>query len=1220
MNRWLAFDFLLLIWSPLLAAEADLALAGIPEGYHLQAYDDCGVIGRQPDVRSEGRYLFPPDAVQADERARSVSVGAPDFDVVFDQLAGDVPYVLAITYASEKGNRRVQSLSAGSISLYGKHVLPDGKAERLFFKLPAQAIEKGKLTLRVTLNEGPNAVVSEVGLWAPLPSPEKLNLEVIPLLSGKVRGIASDLAYNGLPGVSIEITDPEGSVIDRGAAGPAITGTNGAFEVDLSTYLKSRAEGKIRVWARQNGLEARQMVSLSDLSGQFPSFVPIPARMGRLRISEIKLDGRWRIQPAPPTDFQNQAEADRKWADFTVPGQFLQQGFNVPRDQPVGVVTHFTVPGGWSGCRVFLRFEAVHGGAEYWLNGRHLGYSESLFTPVEFDVTDAVRFGGRNYLALTIKVQTVSESLSFSSDYAFHNLGGIDRSVRLFAAPPAHLAGFHHETLLDSRYRDAILKLACSLENSAPGAAAGLSVEVSLTSLEGHRVALPSNEFPVPTIAPGRTNFSWDIPVSRPLLWSAEKPFLYKLTARLRQNNALLEELEQKVGFRKIELREHQLWINGQRVKLAGACRHEVDPLSGRAATAVHAVDDVRLFREANLNYVRTSHYPPTREFLEACDRLGLYVDVEAPFCWVRGRGEDDLRQTRHFLIPAAAMLDYNRDHPCVIIWSLANESGSGPGGPNRLPENFSAMLELCHRQDNSRPVIFNNEWNQDSGETDLSCLHYPPLPIEDYAYVKNDPRPRPVLVDEYTLPQTFLFAEELKINPGLDVVCWSGQNTDQSVWSQFYHSSQVIGGDIWAGIDEEFFFRDGQVKGYGPWGFVDVWRRPKSLLWDCQCIYSPVWVPISSLDFAPSQTTVPVPIENRYSFTDLRELRVVAEIGGRKIHCPASLAPQSKGVINVPVPGGTTNGSLLVLRFYGQRKNLIVARALRLGRTPPAPQVPRPRAGCPSWTQNEKDVLVRGNQFELAIDRLSAAIVPDRRRNLALLGLPKLHVTRREEKNPFNPNGLPFARYPEDGTRVIDSIAAEQRADGLAIALRDHYKDFRGGVTLLLDAEGSALVSFDYTYLGTAFSVSEAGLRWNLDQKCQEIAWRRQSDWEVYPENHLGRAEGRAQARPPGQWSKAPFPPYLAPPAWPWHLDANEMGTRDFRATKYHIYEAALLTANGAGLRVYSDGSANVRASLAKDAVQFHLLLGAPPAQLAPSNHLSGSFAVCLVEKKTVR
>ncbi len=226
----------------------------------------------------------------------------------------------------------------------------------------------------------------------------------------------------------------------------------------------------------------------------------------------------------------------------------------------------------------------------------------------------------------------------------------------------------------------------------------------------------------------------------------------------------------------------------------------------------------------------------------------------------------------------------------------------------------------------------------------------------------------------------------------------------------------------------------------------------------------------------------------------------------------------------------------------------------------------------------------------------------------------PVVHVTRREDKNPFNPNGLPYAQFPDQTTRVIDSVRLEARGKALALIIRDHYRDFVGTVEWLLDDQGNGRVSMDYAYHGETFSVSEAGLRFLFDLSCDEIRWRRKTEWDVYPEDHIGRPQGRAQAHAQRQRTPAVFPPYLARPHWPWHLDENEFGTRDFRATKYNIYETSLVASGGSGCRILADGNANARACLGEDGVQLYTLLASPPQQLTRSNHLTASFHIQLL------
>jgi hypothetical protein len=1187
-----------------------MQLSEMPPGYHAQVYDDCGVRDRQPHAVLNNCATFAPETVQGDEKARTVTFGVPNFDMIYDGLDSRAVHVLAVTYASEKGNRRVQSLSAGRVTLHGPRLLPDGTTERLLFQIPADAFENGRLLLHFILNEGPNAVVSVVELWAPRPSPKVLHVTVAPRISRKLAGRVLNLTYDGEPGAPVVARD---AATGREYAS-CVSGADGAFEMDLSAAARPGIEGNVEVTAGHEGIEAKARVAFSDLCFEAPRYRPIPDRVGGLRHAVRVLDGTWRIHPAPPEGFQTQPTDGPDWKDFTAPGQWLQQGYDVPRDKRAGIARDFHIPKAWAEKRVILRFDAVHAGTDYWLNGTRIGHSENLFTPVEFDVTEAARSGDKNHLALSMTVSTPSELASFASDYAYHNLGGIDRSVRLFALPAVHIARLHYETTLDAAYRDATLQTDLTIENTTAIPVTDLSARIGLTGPDDKLVPLEDSDIPLREVNRGATTVSKLFAVQDPLKWSAEKPHLYRLRVALRRAGTLLERVDQPVGFRTVEARDGQVRINGRPIKLAGVCRHEIDPLKGRAGTAEHAEADAALLRAANFNFIRTSHYPPTREFLDACDRLGLYVECEAPFCWARnGHGEDDPGRTKTFLTPTAAMIEYHRDHPSVILWSLGNESGNGPEGEDRLPANFAATRELCRTMAPSRLTIFNNEWNKDGRACDVACLHYPPFPPEEYRYVKDDPRP--LMLDEYFPPQTFVFAEELDLNPGLDVALWStGQNDDNSYWSRLYRGKRTLGGSIWAGIDEQFIFADGKVLGYGPWGFVDVWRRAKSLHWDAKRIHSPVWIPVRAIDYAPGQGVVRIPIENRYAFTDLGEIKAAWEIGTKHGVCKLSVPPQTRSHIEVKIPEETSAGSLLVLWFHDAKGALVTACGVTLGQAL-ARETPKAGAGRPKWTDDGRLISIRGANYAFDLNRGSGVITSGKGKpGVALLQFPVLHVARRESRNPFNPNGLSYAQYPGAGTRVIESVTVEPRDGALAITIRDRYAGFAGSVELLVDDAGAAEASFHYAYTGETFDLSEVGLRFLVDNRCREIRWDRKTEWDVYPADHIGRPTGRAFAQPPRKYGTVPFPPYHDRPEWPWHLDMNAFGTRDFRAAKYNIYEAELVSPCGLGIGAYSDGSVNVRACLAPDGVQFHTLLSAIPSPLANGATCSGKFVMRLL------
>ncbi|MHB9035542.1 MAG: glycoside hydrolase family 2 protein [Armatimonadota bacterium] len=1197
-----------------------MQLNELPKGYNLQVCDECGTPAHQPHVTTGTCHTMGKHLVDADDKARTVVGGTPDVEMVYDNLDPAVPYVLAVTYATEKVVRRAQSLAAGSVTLHEAHTLPEGKSEKLLFEIPSEAFENGRLTLRFVRNEGPNAVVSLVELWAPLPTPDVFHLHAIPSATGVIAGTMTNVACDGIPDVEILARNP----ISGKVYATTLTGADGTFRIDMSELIEPDSNGEVEVLARSEGKEALTTLPFSELTFVVPQFVPVAVEVAGVQSSVIKLDGVWNLNTWPADNFYDEFPSEPGWSDFTVPGQFLQQGFNIPQDKHVAVVTETHVPDTWAGMRLFLRFDAIHGGIDYWLNGHHLGYSENLYTPVEFDVTEAVRLGEMNYLALSMKVDTTSEMLSYMSVYAYHNLGGIDRSVSLFALPSVHLSRLHHEATLDADYRNGILSVDLGVENPTERSISGLSVRFSLEGPTGEQIALADDEFSLDVAQPGETSLCRQFEIADPLKWNAEKPHLYQLHAAIYQDGVLLERVQQSVGFRKVEVRDSQLWVNGVRVKLAGTCRHELDPLTGRADTVRHAEEDVRLLKEANFNYIRVVHYPPTREFLDACDRVGIYVTMDAPFCWTReGRGESDPARTKHFLTPVAAMIDYHRDHPSVIVWSIGNESGVVPSGENRLPLNFTEVLRFCRDHNPTRLTVFNNEWAKDGGACDMAVLHYVDPPEEEFECVKDDPRP--ILLDECYMPMAYAYEESDRIDPGHWLEWSRGQNSPDSRWNHVYASNRIVGGAIWAGIDDQFYFEDGRVKGFGPWGlvepqgktkgmgawgFLDAWRRKKSHYWDAKLIHSPVWIPVRHIDYTPGQDVVRVPVENRYSFTNLSELRVLWEVGSEKSECKVELPPLQTGDIRIPIFSGVPEGSQLVLRFMDVDDNLITTHAITLGR-PQLPKLPDTYAGCPRWRESGRFIEVSDKDLHIMLDRSTGVINQHGSDDpMRLLSFPILHIARREERCIFYPDAPTYAEFPVDGTRVVQSVAAKGQGDALTIAIRDHYQDYEGCVEMCLDKTGQGTVHFDYEYSGDTFKIGELGLRFLLDSRCREILWWRKTEWDVYPEDHIGRAQGRAAAQRGREWGTDPLP-WNARPAWPWSLDENDLGTRDFRATKHNICEASLIGPDGSGLQTISDGSTDVRACLAEDSVMFHIMLSDPPTELKSGDRISGTFWV---------
>ncbi len=1090
--------------------------------------------------------------------------------------------------------------------------------------MPESATKTGRLALEIRQHNGPNATVSIVELWSDAPAAANSlriadAIGLFPDLSGKIL----DMSYEPVAGAAMEVFQREN---DKSLAAVK-SGADGSFNIPREAFKNLPANTDLRLAAALGDRRGAINMPASQLFEPV-HYRPMPTRVAGLEKFKQSIDGTWKIFPAPgegtgvPPGRRDLRDAE--WKDMKVPGQWKQQGFDLPRDRTVAMAKEFSIPQDWSGRRLFLRFNAIHAGTHYWLNGKPLGYSENLFTPVEWEITRQAKIGEKNRLDLEMKVDTVSEMLSCSSNYAFHNLGGIDRSVSIFALPEIHVRSLQLATDLDQEYQDADLKLTVAIGNPRKEKVEGLSLEIVLEGDDGKAVEHSTPKVELTPLSPGEDAARQIVShVKNPLKWSAEKPNLYKLALELKQNGNLLERIERNVGFRKIEVRGSKFLVNGVAVKLAGAGRHEVDPLTGRAGVADHAEEDLRLYKAANLNYLRTCHYPPNIELIDAADKLGMYIEVEAPFCWVGRFG--DLKYLNEVLTPTSAMVDYYHSHPSVAFWSLANES------------TFNRFFEISNRMvkqlDPTRPTTFNNP--DPKRICDLANLHYPPMPYDEQD--KGDPRP--LVLGEYFFPvcheQT-----DVRIDPGLREFYGFGQSDPDSAfareceesftkpftkpcappgaWSHIVHSPRIMGAAMFGAIDDSFYFADGTHAGYswhhGFWGLIDAWRRPKPEWWLAKMVFSPVWFQKRQVEYSPGQATVSIPVENRYSFTDLGELKWTWALGKKFGEVQASVAPGKEGKIEIPVPKDTPEGEKLVVEASNSQGELINAAAIQLGKKTAKP-LPQPEAGVPQIQDDGKTVLIAGKGFSLVFDKSSGDFnAADPRHKSPLVRFPSLHVTRYDFGDLAGPGAEPYAVFPDAKTRVVDEAAAVSRPEGVELKVREHFDRFAGTTTWLMDKNGMGKVHYDYTYSGKPMNTREAGIRFELKPSCDELSWRRWSEWDIFPEDSICRTEGRAKALRTG---KRGTDPENVRPTWPWSQDQTELGTADFRAIKFNIYEASLCAPNGAGLTVHANADAHVRSCLAENGVLFHVLSRCPLGQVAikSGDRLTGEFVVELAK-----
>ncbi|MDE3066925.1 MAG: twin-arginine translocation signal domain-containing protein [Verrucomicrobiota bacterium] len=956
---------------------------------------------------------------------------------------------------------------------------------------------------------------------------------------------------------------------------------------------------------------------------------PMAAKVMGLTQNTISLNGAWRIDPMPGPDVREQPLEAANWDNFQVPGQWAQQGYAIPLDKTVALAREFAIPAEWDGYRIFLRFDAIHGGTHYWLNGEPLGYGENLFTPVEWEITDALKVGQTNRLDLEMKVNTASERLSHSSYYTGYSLGGIDRAVTIYALPRLHVSRLRLNAGLDRAYRDGELQMVLGFDNPGQRAGSGFALAIQLFDPGGKAVEHSNPKVLLDPLKPGMSTVSIESRVANPLKWNAEQPNLYKLILSLENDGRSLEQIKRHIGFRTVETRNRQLYVNGVRVKLAGVCHHEIDPLTGRADTMRHAEEDVKRFKSANLCDVRTSHYPCTREFLEAADRHGLYVEVEAPFCWVAPA--KDLADLKAVLTATSAMIDYCHAHPSVIVWSLANES--------HWSGLFERSTQLCKELYPSRPTTFNQAFSEEAKVTcDIVNRHYPKMPYDPI--LKDDPRP--LMIGECFF-EVYHERTDVAIDPGLRELWAAGSADPNSAWGQaclenakasggllpgiypgawsyIYASARCIGSEIWSGVDDIAFLPGGKIvsseNGNAYWGLVDGWRRPKPELELAKFVFAPVWFPLRQLEYKTGQAAARVPVENRYSFTDLSHFEFVWELDGVEGKAHLSVPPASKGEIEIPVRAGTPERSALLVRVMNGG-NEIVNATLALGQRKPVP-FSRPQAGAPKWSDDGRLITVEGTGFSLVLDKATGDFdAANSKHRAPIKTFPSLHVTRHDFGDlaayQKEKRLLPYAVFPDARTRVVESVKAVDTCSGLELIVKDRYENFAGTVHWLIDKSGVGKIIYDYIYTGDDLDSREVGVKAMLPAEYDEIKWRRWSEWGIFPEDSICRTEGTARARRDKKW---PEQPANVKPTWPWSQNQTELGTADFRSIKFHIYEASLEASDGSGVQVDANADVHFRACLAEKGVQMHVLSRCPlaPATLKNGAQLTGGFGIHLV------
>jgi beta-galactosidase/beta-glucuronidase len=640
-----------------------------------------------------------------------------------------------------------------------------------------------------------------------------------------------------------------------------------------------------------------------------PGDAPVPVDRVRLgNPSVLAMTGSWRfkleqgISPAvngelpadaPLPAFAAPDASDADWKNIPVPANWEIEGFSpltyqdratnqANQSKDIGLYRRLVdIPASFAGQRVLWHFDGAFDGTEVFVNGQRCGYHESGFTAFNIDVTKALKPGQRNLMAVRVYKKAPSSSLDKGS---FWCLGGIFRETYLVALPQLHVDDVTVVTELDAEYKDAVLK---STVRVAGPAGARFVLTGELRALDGAKVELPAMSQAGEIGADGSATVDISAPVAAPRLWSAEKPNLYYVFYRLSDGNqSIVERVQDRIGFRKVELKKGVFMVNGVPVKFAGACRHEEFTPYGHAMTEECWKTDCILMKAFNINAIRTAHYNHAERFLELCDETGFYVMDEIPACWISNEVRDASRMWAYTL-RAKETVDRDKNRACVVAWSCGNESGYGV--------NNQAQFDYVKAHDPTRLAFISQQNLDKNPKTDFEDYHYPKIDnIKALAASRNRAK-APVILTEYSPsgPGGVAYAwDVIWPNEGM-AGAFLYQWQDQGIADRFperwsYHSPDARPADFVPGSAPPISGTPAAnmttgMRLTGGHGAISTDRRLiKPLCENLKLVYSPVNT--TAREVAPAGGQCVVPLQNRYSFTDLAELtcRWQALAGGK--------------------------------------------------------------------------------------------------------------------------------------------------------------------------------------------------------------------------------------------------------------------------------------------------------------------------------------------------
>jgi len=847
------------------------------------------------------------------------------------------------------------------------------------------------------------------------------------------------------------------------------------------------------------------------------------------------LNGKWKFNWVPkpddrPLDFYKESYDVSNWKEIKVPSNWEIQGYGIPiyenmtyphglnapfiphNDNPVGSYRlNFDVPASWDGRRVYLHFASGAAAMYVWVNGQKVGYSEVTKSPAEFDITKYVR-KGQNTLA--VEVYRWSDG-SYLEDQDFWRLSGIDNDVYLYSTAQLRIADFYAHPDLDAAYKNGMLSVDVKLKNFQTVALKNQTVEVAVLDENNKKIVTQNVKLEVPANDVANTTLSKK--VTAPKLWTAETPNLYTLLVTVKnEKGEIVEATSCKIGFRKIEIKDGQLLVNGAHILIKGTNIHEFDQLEGQHVLTDLMTKDIQIMKQNNLNAVRMSHYPHCVDWYKLCDKYGLYLVDEANLeSHGFGYGKEnpayheewfEAHKDREY-----RLVERDKNHPSVIIWSMGNECSNGPV--------FQDIYKWIKQRDTSRPVQF--EQAGQGNNTDIVCPMYPG--IEYMKSYGSKPETRPFIMCEYAHAMG------------------NGTGNFQEYWDIIESSKYMQGGFIWDWVDQGLYHKDENGKAYWAYGgdlgsekyhndenfncngLVAPDRTPHPGLFEVKKSYQYIQFKAKSLNEGI------ITVKNMYDFINLTPYNFKWELlkNGKKVTdgtFTLDLAPKAEKDVKLALPAlQFAPGTEYFVNVYAYSNNAtaLIPAGFEVAREQLAftennwfvPQTAS--AGKPTVVNQNNGIQITAGKVSMSFNRRSGALssYSVNGKNFINQG-PEINFWRGPTDNDFGNDMTHRSSIWRNagGSKRVKDIAVKEEGSVATVTvqytLTDIASDYK--MTYTVNADGALEIEAEYTAGANVLpEMPRFGMLFTLPLDMDNFSYYGRGPWENYSDRKLSSFVG---------------------------------------------------------------------------------------------------------------